>query len=60
MSIKDCKLACLLELQRFWRQKDNGQIFEWFVDIAQKNESVYIYPILKWFKHVAKNNSKNL
>jgi hypothetical protein len=34
-------LACLLKLQQ-WRQKEDGQVFEWFVDTAQKTESMYI------------------
>jgi hypothetical protein len=34
-------LACLLKLQQ-WRQKEDGQVFEWFVDTAQKIESMYI------------------
>jgi hypothetical protein len=42
MSVKDCMLACLLKLQQFWRQKEGGQIFYWFVDTAQKIESMYI------------------
>ena len=42
MSVKGCMLACLLKLQQFWRQKEDGQVFEWFVDIAQRIESMYI------------------
>jgi hypothetical protein len=53
MSIKGCmdecqRLdACLLKLQLFWRQKEGGPIFEFFVDTTQKL-SLYTYPILKW------------
>ena len=39
MSVKGCMLACLLKLQLFWRQKEGGPIFEFFVDTTQ---SIYI------------------
>jgi hypothetical protein len=42
MSVKGCMLACLLELQQFWKQKEGGQIFEWFINTTQKIESMYI------------------
>jgi hypothetical protein len=42
MSVKVCMLAYLLKLQQFWRQKEDGQLFEWFVDTTQKTESMYI------------------
>jgi hypothetical protein len=41
MSVKGCMLTCL-KLQQFWRQKKDGQIFEWFVDIVHKTEFIYI------------------
>ena len=40
--IKGCLLACLHKFQLFWKQKEDGRIFKWFIDTTQKIESMYI------------------
>jgi hypothetical protein len=42
MNVRDYMLACQIELQQFWRLRASGQIFEYFLHMTSRNESMYI------------------